>query len=99
MLHGRIRGMAAIPLICVWIDYHYRQRRYFLKRACWRRWSPCCRWPCRSNRCTESSPVTAKQPAEVALRLIAMVETLRKLGRIPLTSKGPAHQAISEQTH
>ncbi|HSX80044.1 MAG TPA: hypothetical protein VLQ80_15905, partial [Candidatus Saccharimonadia bacterium] len=47
----------------------------------------------------EVEPGMAKQPAEVVLRLIAMVETLRKMGRIPLTSKGrPTRPFLSKLT-
>jgi hypothetical protein len=48
---------------------------------------------------TEVVPGIAKQPAEVVLRLIAMVETLRKMGRIPLTSRGrPTRPFLSKLT-
>src|SRR4030095_69743 len=48
---------------------------------------------------TEVEPGIAKQPAEVVLRLIAMVETLRKMGHIPLTSRGrPTRPFLSRLT-
>jgi Helicase conserved C-terminal domain len=48
---------------------------------------------------SEMEPGIAKQPAEVVLRLIAMIETLRKMGRIPLTSRGrPTRPFLSKLT-
>src|SRR4029453_2274687 len=48
---------------------------------------------------TDVEPGIAKQPAEVVLRLIAMVETLRKMGRIPRTSRGrPTRPFLSKLT-
>jgi hypothetical protein len=87
MLHGRDQGYGGYTVEARIDDYHYSPQVF--SEACL---------------LAEVGPVppvvlplepvvgvtsgTAKQPAEVVLRLIAMVETLRKLGRIPLTSKG-----------
>ncbi len=87
MLLGRGQEYGGYSVNLYVDDYHYSPT-VFAELCLLEHVTPIPPVPLSLEPVTDVEPGIAKQPAEVVLRLIAMVETLRKMGRIPLTSRG-----------
>ena len=98
MLLGRGQEYSGYSVHLYVDDYHYSPT-VFAEPCLLEHVTPVPPVPLSLEPVTEVEPGIAKQPAEVVLRLIAMVEALRKMGRIPLTSRGrPTRPFLSRLT-
>ncbi|HEY5864879.1 MAG TPA: helicase-associated domain-containing protein [Candidatus Tectomicrobia bacterium] len=98
MLLGWSQGYGGYPVDLYVDDYHYSPA-VFAEACLLEHVVPVPPVPLPLEPVTDVVPGSSRQPAETVLRLIAMVETLRKLGRIPLTSKGrPTRPFLSKLT-
>jgi len=98
MLQGRNQGYGGYTVDPYIDDYHYSSQ-VFSEPCLLAEVEPVPPVALPLEPVTEVESGIAKQPAEVVLRLISMVETLRKMGRIPLTSKGrPTRPFLSKLT-
>ena len=98
MLLGWNQGYGGYRSICMWMTITIVPQ-CLLKQCLLEHVVPVPPVPLPLEPVTDVVPGIARQPAETVLRLIAMVETLRKLGRFPLTSKGlPTRPFLSKLT-